>query len=108
MADWRLFSNHGLALLCVARQPTSRLREIADCVGITERAAHRIVCDLVDGGYLVKHRVGNRNSYKLRPDVPIRDPMLEDHLVGELLGALGADTQVPLRGRGVGAGRMAA
>ena len=86
MDDLRLLSNHGLALLCVARKPTSRLREVAECVGITERAAHRIVSELVDGGYLVKQRVGTRNSYKLRPDMPICDPTLEDHPVGELLG----------------------
>ena len=103
----RLLSNHGLALLCVARQPNSRLREIAGHVGITERAAHRIVCDLVDDGYLVKHRIGTRNSYELRPDVPIGDPMLEDHLVGELLRALGADKLALLSGR-VGSGRLAA
>ena len=108
MSDLRLLSNHGLALLCVSRQPNSRIREIADSVGVTERAAHRIVCELVDGGYLVKHRVGNRNSYKLRPDVPICDPTLEDHPVGELLHALGADTLALLSGRAVGSRRLAA
>jgi hypothetical protein len=108
VAGLRLLSNHGLALLCVARQPNSRLREIADRVGVTERAAHRIVCELVDGGYLVKHRVGNRNSYKLRPNVPIRDPMLEGHLLGELIALLGADSPVLPSGRGVRSGRIAA
>ena len=108
MADWRLLSNHGLTLLCVARRPNSPLREIAACVGVTERAAHRIVGDLVDDGYLVKHRVGNRNSYELRPDVPIRDPLLKDHLIGELLVVLVSDTKALLSGRGPGPERTAA
>ena len=108
MADLRLLSNHGLALLCVARRPNSRLREIADCVGITERATHRIVAELVEGGYLLKHRVGNRNSYKLLLEVPIREPMLEGHLVGDLLGVLRAHTPARPSGRGVGSGRLAA
>ena len=108
MANLRLLSNHGLALLCVARRPNSRLREIAECVGITERAAHRIVAELVDGGYLLKHRVGNRNSYKLRLDVPIREPMLEGHLVGDLLGVLRAHTPALPSGRRAGSAGLAA
>src|SRR3954465_12615384 len=88
MAEWQFLSNHGMALLCVARNPESRLRDVADCLEVTERTAHRIVSDLVDDGYLVRKRQGNRNSYELRPDVPMRDPLLGDHWIGELLTVL--------------------
>jgi DNA-binding Lrp family transcriptional regulator len=80
-----LLSRHGLALLCVARERDSRLREIAEFVGVTERAAHTLVSDLVAAGYLERHRIGNRNRYELRPDAPLPDRGLDDRQLGELL-----------------------
>jgi len=64
---WKYLTNHAEVLLCVARQPDARLREIASCVGITERAAHRIVCDLEEAGHLSRHRRGARNFYEVHP-----------------------------------------
>src|SRR4051812_30806466 len=77
-----------MALVCVARDPGSRLRDIADCIGITERAAHRIVSELVEEGYLTRERQGNRNRYEVQPDMPMRHPLLQDHWIGELLAVL--------------------
>jgi DNA-binding transcriptional ArsR family regulator len=91
VTDWSLLTNHGHALLCVARDPEMTLRRIGDCVGITERAAHRIVSDLVEAGYLEKRREGTRNRYQIKPDVPMRHPLVQDHWVGELLAVLVAD-----------------
>ena len=54
-------------LLCVARDPGLRLRDIAAAVGVTERSTHSIVSDLVEAEYLTKHREGNRNHYEVRP-----------------------------------------
>jgi predicted transcriptional regulator of viral defense system len=88
MADWMLLTNHALALVCVARTPGMRLRDIADCVGVTERAAHRIVSDLCEAGYLTRHREGRRNFYELHPDAPLHHPLLEGHTLGELLKPL--------------------
>ena len=88
MADWSLFSNHGLALICIARSPGMRLREIADCVGITERAASRIVSDLCSEGYLKKTRTGRRNSYELDPMQPVGHSLTDGHVVGEILAPL--------------------
>jgi hypothetical protein len=93
MAEWTLLTNHGHALLCVARDPGMTLRQIGDCVGITERAAHRIVSDLVDAGYLEKRREGTRNRYEIKPDVPMRHPLVSDHWVGELLAVLVANRE---------------
>lgn len=94
MADWTLLTNHGHALLCVARDPGMTLRQIGDCVGITERAAHRIVSDLVETGYLDKRREGTRNAYQIKPEVPMNHPLIEDHWVGELLAVLVTDRKV--------------
>jgi hypothetical protein len=93
MNEWTLLTNHGHALLCVARDPEMTLRQIGDCVGITERAAHRIVSDLVDAGYLEKHREGTRNRYQIKPEVPMRHPLVSDHWVGELLAVLVAERE---------------
>src|SRR5436853_7012832 len=56
MSDWTLLTNHAHVLICIAREPGYRLREIADCVGLTERATHRLVDDLVKADYLTRHR----------------------------------------------------
>jgi DNA-binding IscR family transcriptional regulator len=76
--------------MCVAREPGMRLREIADCVGITERAVHRIICDLCSAGYVTRTREGRRNSYELHPDAELRPDMLGKATVGDLVGALEA------------------
>jgi DNA-binding IclR family transcriptional regulator len=85
MAQWRLLSNHGRVLVYLARQPQARLRDIADGVDITERSAHRIVSELVDGGYLGRKRKGNRNHYEVHLDAPMRDPLLGELGVGDIL-----------------------
>lgn len=88
VAEWTFLTNHALVLLCVAREPDVRLRTVAECAGITERAAHRIMTELVDTGYLTKHRLGRRNFYEVHPELPMRHPLEEEHQVGELLRVL--------------------
>ena len=89
-ANWNFLSNHAHVLLCIASDPTSRLREVAQRVGITERAVQRIVAHLVDAGYLSRSRTGRRNLYEVHTAMPLRDPLLADHQLKELL-ALAAD-----------------
>jgi DNA-binding IclR family transcriptional regulator len=91
MREWSFLTNHATALLCVAQNPGLTLRQVGDYVGITERAAHRIVSDLVDEGYLTRRREGRRNRYEVRPEVPLRDPLLRSRPVGEMLSALQVD-----------------
>ena len=91
MGDLAFFTNHARVLVCVARDPQTRLRDIAACIDITERATHRIVCDLVEAGYLSRHRAGRRNFYELHPEVPMRGPLEGDHAIGEILGVLGRE-----------------
>jgi hypothetical protein len=88
MADWTFLTNHAHALVCVAREPGMRLRDIAGCVGITERAAHRIVTELCEEGYLTRHRVGRRNFYEIHPHTPLRHPLERDVEIGDLLEVL--------------------
>ena len=82
--DWKFLTNHGLVLLCIADDPGVRLRDVADRVGITERAAHRIVSGLIESGYVGRERIGRRNTYEVRTDLPIRG-LERDVQLGELL-----------------------
>ena len=85
---WDFLTNHAHVLVCVARDPGIRLRDIAGAVGITERAAHRIVSELVDEGYLKRERQGRRNHYTVEAKSPLRHPLMEKREVGELLSLL--------------------
>jgi DNA-binding MarR family transcriptional regulator len=82
---WTFLTNHGHALICIARDPRVRLRDIASLLGVTERTAQAIVNDLVDGGYVVRTRVGNRSQYVVRASLPLRHQVERDHAVGELI-----------------------
>jgi MarR family protein len=93
--DWSLLSNHGRALVLLARRPYLRLREIADSLGVTPRAVQDIVGDLEREGYLEKHREGRRNRYVVRGEVPIDDPVSGDREAADLFQALGVEPRVP-------------
>ena len=83
-----LLSNHGHALLAIAESPDVRLREIAERIGITDRATQSIVNDLVAAGYVQRTRRGRRNTYTVDPRKPFTHPSLEHGLVGSLLSGL--------------------
>ncbi|MET4705636.1 putative ArsR family transcriptional regulator [Frigoribacterium sp. UYMn621] len=85
MAQWTFLTNHAHVLLCVADNPNARLRDVAEQVGITERAAQRIVTELEEAGYLERERDGRRNIYRLNTAMPLRHPLDRDHRIGELL-----------------------
>jgi DNA-binding MarR family transcriptional regulator len=84
-AGWDFLTNHAHVLMCVARDPGIRLRDIADAVGITERATHRILSELVADGYVLRERHGRRNRYQLVRERPLRHPLVQEREVGELL-----------------------
>ena len=85
---WRFVTNHTQVLLCIARDPDVRLRDVAEMVGITERAAQRIVRDLVDSGFVTRERVGRRSRYVVNSSRTMRHEAQADHEIGELLEAL--------------------
>ena len=85
---WSFLTNHAQVVLCIAKDPRIRLREIGETVGITERAAHRIVGDLAAAGYVARERQGRRNHYTIQPDLPLPDPLARSQKVGDLLALL--------------------
>jgi hypothetical protein len=82
---WSFLTSHAHVLLCVSHDPATRIRDLATKVGITERRAQGIVSDLVKAGYLKKEKVGRRNRYVVRADLPLRHPLWKDTGVGEIL-----------------------
>jgi predicted transcriptional regulator len=82
---WTFLTNHGHVLVCIATDPGVRGRDIAERVGITERAAQAIIADLVHEGYVTRTRVGRRNHYEINPDRPLRHPVEQPHSIGEFL-----------------------
>ena len=87
--DWLFLSNHGNVLLCIARDPRIRISEISDKVGIGERAAQKIVADLVAEGYLVRIKEGRRNRYEVNRNAHLRHPLFSNLEIGPLLDVLG-------------------
>ena len=88
---WFVLTNHGNVLLCVARDPTIRISEIARRVGIGERAAQKIVADLVAEGFLVRTKEGRRNRYEVNRRARLRHPLFSDLEIGPLVDVLRND-----------------
>ena len=90
---WRFVTNHTQVLLTISRNPDIRMREIAELVGITERAAQRIVADLTEAGYIEATRVGRRNHYSVNGSIKMRHPAQENQAIGDLLDLLRRDDE---------------
>ena len=87
---WTFLTNHARVLLCIARDSGIRLRDIGERVGITERAAHRIITELLAAGYITRTRNGRRNQYTINTELPLPDPLARGQNVGDLLAVLAA------------------
>ena len=88
MSEWSFLTNHARALVCIARDPGVRLREIAEVLGVTERRAFGIVNDLTEAGYVIKDKDGRRNRYSIQSHLPLRVRVGREPTIGEVLGVL--------------------
>jgi hypothetical protein len=88
VANWSFLTNHGRALLCIARDPGVRLRDIAADLSITERRAYGIVTDLTDAGYVVKGKDGRRNRYEIQAHLPLPESTDREQIIGDVLDLL--------------------
>jgi uncharacterized membrane protein len=88
---WTFVTNHTQVLLAIASNPDIRTRDIADAVGITERAAQRIVADLAEAGYVETTRIGRRNHYAVNGEVSMRHPAQQNYEISALLDVLKLD-----------------
>lgn len=96
-AAWTFLTNHAHVLLCIAREPEMRMRDVATLVGISERAVQRIIADLEQAGYLERSRRGRRNRYAVRADLPLRHAIERHRRVAALIALV--------RGQDDGSGR---
>lgn len=85
---WTFLTNHAHVLLCLAKEPTCRMRDIALDVGITERAVQRIITELEQAGYVTRMRDGRRNEYTINRSKLLRHPLEEECRIGQLLDLL--------------------
>lgn len=97
--EWTFLTNHAHVLLCIAKDPDVRMRDVAELVGITERAVQRIVAELEEAGYVERIRNGRRNRYEVRGNLPLRHPIERHERVSSLLALVLGDRERPGRGR---------
>ena len=91
--EWTFLTNHGRVLAYLAKQPRATTREIAQEIGVTERAIQKVIHYLAKDGYIARHREGRCNRYTVHPELPMRHRMEREYVVGNLLSALGCDVQ---------------
>lgn len=93
-STWTFITNHARVLMVITHDPTVRLRDIASTLDITERAAQRIVTELVEEGYLSRKREGRRNVYTVHPQRPMRAPQTRSTEVGEFIELMLAKSEL--------------
>lgn len=86
--EWTFLSNHAHVLLCLSRDPEVLMREVADLVGVTERAVQRIVAELEAAGFVERERDGRRNRYRVDRRRHLRHPLEAHRRVDALLGLI--------------------
>jgi hypothetical protein len=94
-AVWTFLSNHTHVLLCIYKQSDITARQIAEAVGITERAVQRILSDLIQAGYLVREKRGRQNVYAITATAHLRHPLERHCEVGGLLAFLSSGRAIP-------------
>jgi hypothetical protein len=92
---WTFLSNHAHVLVLLDADPGMRVRDIAGAIGITERAAQRILADLEHEGYIHRSRTGRRTHYDIHLDRPMRHPVEADVAVGRVIGAVRVARSAP-------------
>ncbi len=95
---WTFFSNYGHILLALAQDPEARLRDLAERVGITERAVHRLLSEMEAAGVISRHREGRRNSYSIKQTVKLRHPIEDHRTVGDLIDLIDLESSPRRRG----------
>lgn len=89
-AGWTFLTNHARVLAAIARDPGTRVRDIASRCLLTERAVQRIIVDLETGGYLTHTRTGRSNVYQVTANTELRHPADVGSTVADLLALLAA------------------
>ena len=85
---WTFLTNHTHVLLLIRNQPTIRVRDFAQQVGVTERSVSRIIGELLAEGFISIEKRGRENHYTVLEHLKLRHPLESQRTVGELLEVL--------------------
>ncbi len=88
MSEWTFLTNHALVLSFLAKHPRITALDLAEAIGIRERAIRRIIADLEAAGYIKKKKDGRRNTYTINLDMPLRHETHQHVAIGNFLEAL--------------------
>jgi DNA-binding transcriptional ArsR family regulator len=99
LRSWTFITNHAQVLLTLAREPEATVAELARAAQITERSAYRMLADLQQAGYVRRRKVGRHNSYEINGALPLRDPTVENELLGDLIALFCRDQSEQKRDR---------
>jgi len=89
MPRWTFITKHGVVLSIIANNPIITGLELANELGVTERAARKLIAELYENGYIDKKKEGRRIRYSINPDQPLRQDIHSDIPVGNLLVTMG-------------------
>lgn len=92
--NWTLLSNHGHVLVALGKDPTLRIRDLVELIGITERSVRAIIIDLRDGGYITINKIGRRNEYRVNANMNFRHPAEATYQINELLDIFKGDQEI--------------
>lgn len=87
-SQWTFLTNHFHIVVVLSREPTLRISDMADLVGITQRAVQRILAELTDEGVVKIKKDGRRNIYTINRKKRLKHPLESKHSIGELLDIL--------------------
>jgi DNA-binding MarR family transcriptional regulator len=88
LSGWSFLTNHTHILVCLSRDPSMTVRNLALQVGVTERSVQRILSDLEESGVVTRTREGRCNRYEVNNKFQLRHPLEAQHNLGELMSAL--------------------
>jgi DNA-binding IclR family transcriptional regulator len=91
--EWTFLSNHGRVLAYIAKHPQSLTQEIAQEADLSIAGVQKIITDLEKGNYLARRKVGRRNHYTIRPELPMRHRLEREYSVGDVLAGIGYNAQ---------------
>ncbi len=87
-SNWSFLTNHLHVILCLHREEETTVRNLAICIGVTERSVQRILNELVESEVITRERDGRRNIYKIDYTYRLRHELERNHNIGELLELL--------------------
>lgn len=87
-SHWTFLTNHAHILLCLTKNPNLRTKDLAELVGITERAVQRIIAELTEDGCIDRKRVGRSNTYTIHTEHHLKHPIEAHRTIADLIALL--------------------